>query len=53
MLVRSVPLVVHLVAEEEVELSEGGEVEVETVGDQTDVVLATHSELSQIENTDI
>ena len=49
MLVGSAPLAVHLVAEEEVELGQCGQVEVEAVGDQTDVVLARLSELSRIE----
>ena len=35
-----VSLLTHLVAEEEVELCQGGEVEVEAVGDEADVVLA-------------
>ena len=49
MLVGSGPLGVHLVAEEEVELGECSQVEVEAVGDQTDVVLPTLSQLSRIE----
>ena len=51
MLVGSGPLGVHLVAEEEVELGECCQVEVEAVGDQTDVVLPRLSDLSRIEDS--
>ena len=53
MLVGSGPLGVHLVAEEEVELGECSQVEVEAVGDQTDVVLPTLSQLSRIEEINL